>query len=961
MRSMWCRGRLVFFYLSMQCLSVFALEPQYQLGVKLDPIRRGLRASQMVSFAVPEGANIDDVCFHVYPNRRYTSEEINDLMQFAERFKSDVFVGKPDTGQFSLLSVKVDGQSERYAFEGSDQTLLRVQLAAPRKTGEKIEVALEYQMEVPEMLGRFGCVEGVFSLSRFYPQLCPYENGKWQARPFYPLHQPFYSESSSYDVRFSCPIDMVVASTGSQTVEKVSSESKIVRIRTERARDFTLAASTRYQVKERLHQGTSLRCYFLPGDEAGAERALQYAASTMEFYGQRLGNYTPKQFTIAEIYLGYGGNEASEIIFIDRRAFRFPFYMERYLDFLVSHETGHQWWFNVVGSDEFKETFMDEGINSYFDIRYLESKYGRKENVFVWPRWLKWLPNTSFRDAFQSQYLLYAKYGLDEQVLKDIDKFEDPVNILAMAYGKGAGALLALTAKIGQEKLDDVFSKYYEKYSYKNGNTADFFRLVEAETGQNMSSFVNAWLLRASFVDVGVSKFESIRQNDGRFETTVKVFRHGEALAPVTVQVTDKAGVLQQKEWAGTSSQDVIAFTTDAEVVRVDVDPSDSVVDVNRVNNHCPKEWNLRLTPFYFFAYDLPYYDPNQIQVTAGPAADSGLGGKVSVQTMNDFIAYLSAGYNSGDQETQERLGLELKHFAGTSWDLGIEGYGAQETADEENTDNTLGGKVFVRKKFYPIYSSIAAPDHLTLYLSREIEIGEGKEALQERIEGFDYEYPDDTTFLGASLHWRNTAPTWHPRCGWMGTVSIEHGIVSGESKENTLSGGTNSVWGEGFSDSFTRGMVDASTYFNTFGSQVLALRGKCGIGDPGKVALFTAGGSTGLRGYDDDFMKGSHLLAGAIEYRVPVASLLRWGVLDNTATFSEFQVVGFVESGKAWFDDYDSVDFISDAGIGFRAVIDLLGMLERATLRVDVAKPFDEDEKGEKSPHFFVGLGQTF
>ena len=236
-----------------------------------------------------------------------------------------------------------------------------------------------------------------------------------------------------------------------------------------------MAMSPDYQVLKGEFNGVKIKSFYLSGNEAPAKEASQDVAALMKFYSERFGPYPYEEFSIAPVYLGYGGEQMSNMIFIDTRVYQLPKNLMRYFDFLVSHETGHQWFYNLVGTDEFTHIWMEEGVNSFFLQEYLEAKYGRDASPLELPKSLQWLlPNFSFRQARDVRYKMIARTNLDHPIVGELSSFNEPSSIFSLTYGKGSAVLSMLRHLMGDEVFTRVFRRVFEEVRFKNLSQENF-------------------------------------------------------------------------------------------------------------------------------------------------------------------------------------------------------------------------------------------------------------------------------------------------------------------------------------------------------------------------------------------------------------------------------------------------------------------------------------------------------
>ena len=123
---------------------------------------------------------------------------------------------------------------------------------------------------------------------------------------------------------------------------------------------------------------------------------------------------------------------------IDERVFGMPHVGDGYVDYLVSHEICHQWWYNLIGTNGYCETWMDEAMATYFAHQFLDQKYGHNNMMLRYPRGLEWLPNIR-RETYR-YYSMYGVIGRGEQgpIVQEMPKFGHIANLFGMCYDKGS-------------------------------------------------------------------------------------------------------------------------------------------------------------------------------------------------------------------------------------------------------------------------------------------------------------------------------------------------------------------------------------------------------------------------------------------------------------------------------------------------------------------------------------------
>ncbi|MBI4309049.1 MAG: BamA/TamA family outer membrane protein, partial [Candidatus Omnitrophica bacterium] len=657
---------------------------------------------------------------------------------------------------------------------------------------------------------------------------------------------------------------------------------------------------------------------------------LASAVDLMAYYSQRFGPYPYKSFSIAPVHLGYGGEQMSNLVFIDTRVFELPKLLDRYFDFLIAHETGHQWFYNIVGANNFTHIWLEEGINSYFLLNYLEDKYGKNAAILDLdrlPSWVKaFVPELTFKRATDVRYKMAVRAGLDQPILSKLSSFHEPSNIFALTYGKGSRVVAMLNTTIGQEGFDRIFSRIFKEYAFKNLDIEDFMRIAQEESRVDLKEFFQQWLFTAKNLDVRVAKVKG---------NTVSLQRRGGIMMPVEAAVTYKDGTRENMVWDGKKTFD--RLVTDKKVRQVILDPEGKLLDIDRTNNTWPRRVNVRPVPLYHPLYDIAALMPDeQYNLIIGPEISNGIGVKTSFQKPYDYSITAATDYDFSEQIQRSRAGIEIKNVLHSQTAFGIEG--AITNDYDTGEDDLVSQKIYVRKELWPFpYGLTQVNDHVSVYALRNRTPSAGWGS--ERIRNTSY-LKHDESIAGAMLHFDRSQPWPDPRAGYTIDTLIE-----------------NSGHWAGATQTFTRASIDGQVYRPVTAQSKMACRIKYGWGSSDDKNLFELGGADGLRGFDRKTVRGSDALMGSVEYRFPLMDELKLSVADHWLTLKKVSAVGFFDAGQAWRDNFEEGKFRKDAGAGLRLHLTVGSMLEDLVLRLDVAKAIGEKQDARA----WFGLNHAF
>lgn len=915
--------------------------PRYSFHIRVDPVQKTVSGQERVVFVNPGASPLAELFFHVYPNRSYSRREQALLLRYAGYFKTDFFPEGFPSALMTVHAVKAEGQTLPFEWKGDDHTLLRIALPRPLAPGESVAVDLDFDLKIPHAYSRFGWHRGIMKLSQWYPRLAVYDGQAWHAYPFYPFHRPFFSDASYYAVTLTVPQEQQVAHSGILTKETQNSDgTKILEITTPQPiRDFTFALSADYRVVDGKQDGILIHSFYLPGDEAAARQALTNAAELMQRYRQWFGPYPYSEFSVVPVPLGYGGEQMSNLVFIDDRAYRLPGFLRRYFDFLVSHETGHQWIYNTVGVDEYTQMWVEEGLNSYLILKYLEGKYGPQADVLDYPHWAqpaKWLfPRLTFSQTRDYLYKRMVRIGYERQpVLSELSRFREPSSIFSLAYGKGARVFGMLENYLGSEAFDRVLQRIWNEYAFKNLDVKDLERICAEEKGEDLSWFFDPWLRTTGYLDDAVA---GVRRG------AVILEHRGEIRMPVPVRVRFADSQERSFVWKGQKDREEVTVNVPSAVREVAIDPDGRWLDIDRTNNFWPRKLNVRPVPFYWGLYDMPVFLPEDgYNLVFGPeTGDAGPGVKVSLQKPYDQTVYGATDYDWNDQLQRTRAGYLLRNVLHRPMALGAEFFNT--TDYDDGREDLTGGKLFLRHELWPApYGFSEMNDHVTMYLVHNQRLGDHPQFLEYREGDHSLEYSRrKESLVGLALKWGNNGPYPDPKQGYQ--------IYAWAENAGHFFGAT---------QSFYRNAVDLSVYQPVTAQSRLAGRIKAGWGYPDDKDLFQLGGSYDLRGYDYKSFRGAKMLLGSGEYRFPLWKNVNMAAADHLVGLEEINGVAFFDGGTAWYETFGDAKWRSDVGGGLRFTVNFGSLLEKVVLRFDVAQPLREPEDGV---HFWFGFNHAF
>ena len=253
------------------------------------------------------------------------------------------------------------------------------------------------------------------------------------------------------------------------------------------------------------------------------------------------------------------------------------------------HEAGHQWWYGIVGNNEFEDAWMDEGFNTFSTARAVAQVY---DPNYLALRYFGGFVPWVFKDIALRRETDRNRLGLyrafpksDAQSAPSYTYFPSRAARNAMSYAKTALWLNTLERRIGWPTLQRIMAAYFERWQFKHPKPRDFFDVVTDAAGRDLGWFFDQVYRSSNVFDYGVQDLTSTA-DDGRFRTSVVVRRYGEAIFPVDVLVTFANGDRVTEHWDGRDRWKAYTYDRPSRVVSAVVDPDRVLLlDVNYTNN----------------------------------------------------------------------------------------------------------------------------------------------------------------------------------------------------------------------------------------------------------------------------------------------------------------------------------------------------------------------------------------
>ena len=613
---------------------------QYKMDIDVDVTSNRFKGKQLLEYTNNSPDTLDRVFYHLYwnafqPNSMMDvrSRELGKIVYSNNRRDWDGRVrdriqqlGPDEIGYQKVLSLTMNGVAQEFKVH---ETILEVILKKPILPKSQVTFRMEFEAQVPLQVRRAGRDNpntGVrYSMSQWYPKICEYDFEGWHPTPY--VAREFHGVWGNFDVKISIDRNYILGGTGYlQNAQQIgygyeSAGTKVSRPAGNKltwhfvapeVHDFMWAADPEFKhIVRQVPNGPAIHVLYnykenSSDNDAAWTKIADAAVKVLPFIEKNFGKYPYKQYSF--IHGGDGGMEYPMSTLLSGPSLGTAF-----------HEWMHNWYQMVLATNESLYAWMDEGFTSYAES--LVDRYYRslnQEEVIsrspqgTGPRRIAddQVLQNPHAGAYQNYFAL-VKSGMEEPMTTHSDHYESNFAYSIAAYSKGEVFLEQLGYIVGSGVRDQVLLDYFNTWKFKHPNVNDFIRVAEKRSGMKLDWYREYWVNTTKTIDYGI---DSLFEQNG--ETHIRLKRTGKMPMPVDLLVTFKDGsqemhyvpmylMFGQKNaeqdaiprkvydaWKWTHPTYVVSTKKKLQdIVKVEVDPSSRMADVNPKDNILDLKW----------------------------------------------------------------------------------------------------------------------------------------------------------------------------------------------------------------------------------------------------------------------------------------------------------------------------------------------------------------------------------
>jgi Peptidase family M1 domain len=628
----------------------------YRIEVRLDPKAKQLQGQERLTWRNPSTEPVAELWFHLYLNA-FKNSESTFYRESSGRLRGDR-AREGGWGWIDVTSMRLEDGTDllpHRTFEHPDddntrdETVMRVSLPRPVPPAGSVSLDITFAAQLPKVYARTGYVRDYYLVGQWFPKLGVYEpagvrgrsKGGWNCHQFH-AHTEFYADYGRYRVEITVPRPFVVGATGRRVARRDNPDQTSTYTYEEAdIHDFAWTADPGFVEVKRTFSATEdvtpaeysetaqrldrtadevrlsdVEITFLmqPQHLPQLERLVAAARLSLKHFGLAYGRYPYPSLTVVDPAKGGMGSAGMEYpaFVTGGTSFlfnRWPLDRVHLVEDVIVHEIGHQFWYGLVGSNEFEEAWLDEGLTSYSTSQVMDLGYGKDASV---GELLGLRAGT-----LEAARLTNGPQRLFDAIRRPAWKYSSFGSYAFNSYARPQLVLRTLESRLGPRTMARVMRTYSERWRFRHPGSDDFYAVAQEVSGEDLRSFFASLVEQPGLVDYEVSSVESEKASEPRgvfdrkgkretvldddaekgeeeadekktrpYESTVMVRRRGEVVLPVDVELVFEGVPPERRAWDGRDRWIRYEVTRPERLLSARVDPDGKLpLDVSGLNN----------------------------------------------------------------------------------------------------------------------------------------------------------------------------------------------------------------------------------------------------------------------------------------------------------------------------------------------------------------------------------------
>jgi len=591
------------------------------IDVELDDEDHILRGFEKMVYYNNSSSTLDKIIIHLWPNAYKNSNTNLAKQKYSDGSISFKYADSIDLGYIDSLDFKVNGDKVKWQFLNEQIDISELNLTKPLSPGDSIIITTPFRVKIPSgKFSRLGHIGQSYQITQWFAKPAVFDKNGWH--PISYLDQgEFYSEFGKYDVSITLPKNYILMATGdlqnkeeleflnekaeltSQLIKenklpvrdsfgrkdmrfpKSSIEKKTLRFIQRNVHDFAWFTDKRYHVLKGEvdvnNRKITTWALFTNNEAKLWKRSIEYINDATQYFSKWVGEYPYNHVTAVDGTISAGGGmEYPNITVIGSSG------DSKSLETVIIHEVGHNWYYGILGSNERDNAWMDEGLNTYIEIRYMVEKYPngyvrKKDSTKIKSRGISINIPIEDKEMQHIAYQFNASRNYD-QPLKMGSKDFTQMNYGAMVYCKTGIGFHYLKAFLGEELFDNCMNEYFNQWKFKHPNPNDIKLVFESVSKENLDWFFEDYIKTTKKTDYSLRKVSKINDK----EYLIKLKNSTGYNSPIPIQMISDSNKIISEKWINGFKKDTsFIYETSMKPSKIAVDYNVITTDFNYKNH----------------------------------------------------------------------------------------------------------------------------------------------------------------------------------------------------------------------------------------------------------------------------------------------------------------------------------------------------------------------------------------
>jgi hypothetical protein len=384
--------------------------------------------------------------------------------------------GEQYLSQMTLTNVQVNGQALAPTLENGNLAA-HLPLAVPLTPGASVEVSADFSIEATSGVAengaaRFGLTNGILLAPTFYPLIPRIVDGKWQILRAPPGGDTTNSDTALYAWQVTAPANLAIVGSGTALSTTITGNTQTQWLVAGPMRDLALVVGP-LELTQRKEGDVTLNTWMLAKHANLGNEMLDYTARQVRTLQSEVGDYPFAELDVVDAPGAWGGIEYPGEVFIGVVG------ESSYAEYVVAHETGHQWFYSVIGDDQLLQPWLDEAAASYNELLYAEKIYGASAAQGRLQ---------AFKDDMGNATHPELPIGLP------VSAYPTGNDYGGVVYAKGALFFNTLRQTMGDATFFAFLKAYYAKYRYGFVSSADCEATAEQTCSCDLKQLFDLWV-----------------------------------------------------------------------------------------------------------------------------------------------------------------------------------------------------------------------------------------------------------------------------------------------------------------------------------------------------------------------------------------------------------------------------------------------------------------------------------